>query len=347
MAGEKRTAAAPVKEQLFGEPYSFSFFQTVALLEKLHSGGTGLGKEPRPSREPVRFSVSPGFAFPPSDVAGLKGGTGEGAPTLEVAFLGLIGPSGVLPNWYNELALERRSQKDGALSDFFDIFQHRLLTMFYLAWKKYRLPIAYRPDAQDDFSFYLRCLMGLGTEGLLDKVGLPAESPMYCGGLLSRAAPTVAAVSATVSYYFGVAAGVDQFVERMITLGPEERSAIGRANSTLGVDTVCGSQVWECQTRFRLNIGPMPFESFRRFLPSGDLLAPLFSLVRYQVGIEYEFEVQVLLDRNEVPSCRLGVPEGGGGRLGWSTWLKSPGIPMRGDPRAVFQMGDVTGLGVP
>lgn len=343
MAGEKRAASAPVKDQLFEEFYRFSFFQAVALLEKLDTKGKGLGKEPRPSREPVRFSVPPGFSFPPSDLAGLKAAAGEGPPTLEVAFLGLIGPSGVLPNWYNELALERRSQKDGSLVAFFDLFQHRLLSMFYLAWKKHRLPVTYRPDAQDDFSFYLRCLMGLGTGGLMERLGLPAESPMYCGGLMSRSVPSAGALSATVSYYFGVPASIDQFVERMITLGPEDRTTIGRANSTLGVDTVCGSQVWECQTRFRLNIGPMPFESYRRFLPSGDQLAPLFSLVRYQAGIEYEFEVQVVLDRNEVPPCRLGVREGGGGRLGWSTWVKSPGTTLPDDPRAVFQMGDAAG----
>jgi type VI secretion system protein ImpH len=343
MATEKRSARPPLKERLFEEFYKFSFYQAVTLLERLAPEGDGIGKELRPAREAVRFSVQPGFAFPPSDLSSLRVRDGESQPTLEVAFFGLIGPSGVLPHWYNELAAERKSQKDGAMAAFFDIFQHRLLSLFYLAWKKYRFPVSYRPDAKDRFSFYLKSLVGLGTEHLNDRLGLPEESPMYYGGLLSRSIPTAAAVSATVAYYFGVAAQIEQFVERLITLEPGDRTTIGRANSSLGIDTICGSQVWENQTKFRLNIGPMPFESYLRFLPSGDRLGPLFSLVRYQVGIEYEFEVRVILNRASVPPCRLGVAEGGASRLGWSAWLQAPGVPLGADPHATFQMEDVAG----
>jgi type VI secretion system protein ImpH len=343
MAREKRSTHPSLKERLFREFYKFTFFQAVTLLERL-APRTQIGQELRPSREAVRFSVPPGFAFPPSDLVGLGVRDGdEQQPILEVAFLGLIGPSGVLPSWYNELALERRSQKDGALTAFFDMFQHRLLSLFYLAWKKYRFAVSYRPDAQDRFSFYLRSLMGLGTEGVSGKLGLPAESPMYYGGLLSRGVPSAAAVSAAVTYYFGVRAGIDQFVGRLIELGPEDRTVIGMANSRLGIDTVCGAQVWESQTKFRLNLGPMPFESYLRFLPSGDQLASLFALVRFQVGIEYEFEVRIFLERNDVPACRL-CERGGGARLGWSAWLKAPDVPLSTDPHATFQMEDVEGI---
>ncbi|MFZ4858654.1 MAG: type VI secretion system baseplate subunit TssG [Desulfuromonadaceae bacterium] len=345
MGSEKRTESTPVKERLYNEFYRFSFYQAVSLLERLASGRKKVGEELSPGREPVRFSVIPGFSFPASDISSLDIAEGETQPVLEVAFLGLIGPSGVLPYWYNELAAERRSQKDTALTAFFDIFHHRLLSLFYLAWKKYHFQNSYRPDAKDRFSFYLKSLIGLGTVGLSENLGLPAEAPMHFGGLLSRRTPTVSAVSSSVSYYFEVDACIDQFVSRLITLCQEDRTAIGKANSRLGVDTVFGSQIWENQTMFRLNLGPMPFKVYTRFLPGGDKLVSVFSFVKYQVGIEYEFDVRVILKREDAPSCRLGGASADGTRLGWTTWLKSPSIPLKADPFATFQESDAVGNG--
>jgi type VI secretion system protein ImpH len=340
MAPKKRSENTPLKERLFREFYRFSFFQAVALLERLAPEKTEIGEAKRPSQEAVRFSVKPGFAFPASDISGLRMVEGEEQPRLEVAFLGLIGPSGVLPHWYNELALERTSQKDLAMTSFFDIFHHRLLSFYYLAWKKYHFPVTYSSDAGDRFSFYLRCIMGLGTDHLSGKFGLPDESLMYCGGLMSRQVPTATALAATVAYYFETTVKIDQFVDRLLTLEPEDRTVVGRANSSLGINTVCGSQIWENQSKFRVNLGPMPFKTYSRFLPSGDRLRPLFSLVKYQVGIEYEFDVRIILKREDVPSCQLGTTGPTAPRLGWSTWVKAPGVPLHADPSATFQERD-------
>jgi type VI secretion system protein ImpH len=339
MACAQRGKDTSVKERLFREPYRFSFFNAVELLERLASDKEPLGEALSPGREGVRFRVSPGFSFPASDVRALE--EREGLNSLEVAFLGLIGPSGVLPHWYNELAAERKSQKDGSLAAFFDLFHHRLLTLFYLAWKKHRFELNYRPDAGDRFSFYLRSLVGLGTDGLSGKLGLPEESPMFFAGVLSRGVPSADAVCSAVSYYFQVDACIDQFVGRMITLGTDDRTALGTVNCRLGAEAVCGSQVWESQSKFRLNLGPMPFDTYVRFLPGGGRLKPLFSLVKYQVGLEYEFDVRVILKKEDVPGCRLGGGESGAGRLGWSTWLKSPGLPLGANPHATFQEEDV------
>jgi type VI secretion system protein ImpH len=40
------------------------------------------------------------------------------------------------------------------------------------------------------------------------------------------------------------------------------------------------------------------------------------------VGLEFEFGVQLVLDRDEVPLCVLGN-YGSGPRLGWTSWLKT------------------------
>jgi type VI secretion system protein ImpH len=336
VAPEKRQSSSPLEKSFEEEFYSYSFFKAVDLLEKLYSDRKPLGETQDPRQEAVRFSVKPGLAFAPSDIASFKAATGDEPCSMDVAFMGLIGPSGVMPHWCNELAGERKKKKDFSLSAFYDIFHHRFISLFYLAWKKHQFPVTYLPGSRDKLSGYLLSLAGLGTDGLRGRIGLPEESLSFYCGLLSRQTPSAVSIESAVAYYSGTSVAVEQFVERMIPLSREDQTSLGTANARLGEDTVCGSFVWDCQTKFRVNLGPMSFDEFQRFMPNGDLLRPIFSFVRYMVGIEYEFEVRVLLKRDEVPPCILGAATPAP-RLGWTTWTKSPGHKHLDDPYITFE----------
>ena len=134
---------------------------------------------------------------------------------------------------------------------------------------------------------------------------------------------------------------LDQFIDRLLPLEPEDRTRLGTANARLGENAVCGSHVWESQTKFRVNLGPMTFSKFLRFIPSGDLIRPIFSIVRYMVGAEFEFEIRIHLKREEVPPCILGDSSSAGPRLGWTTWLSAPGVSLNEDPSLTFQENDI------
>src|SRR5262249_53540855 len=96
-------------------------------------------------------------------------------PQMTVAFLGLIGPSGVLPRHYTELLMrqekEDKGPEAGALRAWIDLFNHRLIALFYRAWTKYRFFIQYERDQwtdtdPDSFSRCLFSLVGLGLPAL-------------------------------------------------------------------------------------------------------------------------------------------------------------------------------------
>jgi type VI secretion system protein ImpH len=342
MAAEKREQGTPLKERLFKEPYGFSFFMAVNLLESyLFPEKKQLGSALSPNEEAVRFTVKPGLVFPPSDIVALNLADDEKPADMGVTFMGLIGPAGVLPHWYNELAIERNRQKDYSLTSFLDIFHHRLISLFYLAWKKNRWQIQYLPGARDNYSGFLLSFLGLGTPGLASRLGQPEESLIFYSGLLSRPVPSIVAIEAAVEYFSDARAEVDPFIDRIVSIDPEEQTKIGSANARLGVDAVCGSCAWENQTKFRVNIGAMGYTHFVRFLPSGELLAPIFELVRYMAGIEYEFEIRVILKREEVPLCTIGMETPAAPRLGWSTWVKSADFIHQEDPSATFSEADV------
>jgi type VI secretion system protein ImpH len=263
---------------------------------------------------------------------------GESRAEMEVAFMGLIGPNGVLPGWYNELAIERTRQKDSSLISFLDMFHHRFISLFYLAWKKHRLAVTHLASAEDRISRSLLCLIGLGTEGLSGRIGFPADSFIYNSGLLSRQVPSAVAIESAAAYFTGVEAEMHQFVDRIIPLDPEDYTRVGVANGELGVNAVCGSEVWENQTKFRLHLGPMDYGRFIRLLPTGDMFRPIISLIRYMVGIEFDFDLRLILRREDVFPCRLGGMETPlSPRLGWTTWFAVPGETYPEDPCVTVQ----------
>ena len=50
---------------------------------------------------------------------------------------------------------------------------------------------------------------------------------------------------------------------------------------------------------------------------------PLNDLVRFLAGAEYDFDVQLVLKKEEIPECLLASGAAAPPMLGWTTWLKS------------------------
>ena len=65
----------------------------------------------------------------------------------------------------------------------------------------------------------------------------------------------------------------------------------------------------------------MKFEQFAAFLPNGSAYNPATELTRFLVGQEFDFDVQLILKKEEAPACRL--KQSAQALLGWTTWLKT------------------------
>lgn len=306
------------------------FFPLVDLLERMLPGNHEVGAATSPEGEKIRFTVRKGFGFPPGDVTAISFDE-DGTAEVEVALMGLIGPSGILPHWYHELVLERERAGDHAMGDFYDLFQHRIISIFYRAWKRSSLLPQKRSDHNDVFTSHLFSFLGLGTEGLREKL-VASEAPLlqFCGQA-SRQVASASTVSQVLQMVFGVGVEVEPFVPRMMDVASADLTMLGQNNSRLGVDTVCGCQACDVQSTFRLTLGPMGYEDFLE-LSSARQLKHMVSLVRFLVGPEYEFEIRLVLKKEEVPGCRLAPATADAPTLGRCTWLKAPGTELDTDP---------------
>jgi type VI secretion system protein ImpH len=321
-----------VRERLLAEGHRFEFFQAVRLLERIAHDRDPVGGPGPPAREAVRFRTRVSLEFPASSIHEVRDTERAGAPPeMVVSFLGMTGPLGVLPHCYTELLLDRTRQKDNALWEFLDIFNHRLLSFFYRAWEKYRFPISYERTGQDSFTEYLFDLIGMGTPGLRGRMVIPDKALLFYAGLIAQRPHSAIAVESILRDYFGVSVAMQQFRGRWIPLDPENWSRLGAANSTLGGDMVCGARVFNAQSMFRLKLGPLTLQEFQAFLPNGAFHKATGEWTRLLVGLEFDFDVQLVLRKEEVPPCQLG----GGAlpRLGWTSWLKTEDL--KEDPSEV------------
>lgn len=331
-----------VEQTLFDEPYRFDFFQAVRLLERLFPERVPVGRVSEegqvvaPSREIARFRTLVSLVFPPSQVHNLTRdgesrweGEGEKPPQMEVAFMGLTGPLGVLPNTYTELLIERLRRKDRALYEFLDLFNHRMISFFYRAWEKYRFPVAYERGLGDDqFTTCLSAIIGLGTHGLRKRMSLCDEGLLCYGGLIAQRPHSASALAAIISDYFAVPARVAQFAGQWLKLDAEGVSQLGRASNALGISTVAGARVWDNQSKFRIKLGPLTYKQLTWFLPVGSAFKPMMDLTRLLAGTEFDFDVQLMLKAEEVPGSLLTTRARRRPMLGWNTWLKTKAFTM-------------------
>ncbi len=316
---------SPLGEALREHPGRFSFFQMVRLIERLSPNRVAVGRFGPPEREAMRFGVNNTLSFPPSPVHSLEWPEGQ-RPTITVNFMGLTGPMGVLPFAMTELIRDRIRSKDRTLRDFFDLFNHRMISLFYQAWEKYRFFVAYERDQKDRFSKYLMSFVGLGSDGLQRRQPIRDDSLLYYSGLLSLQPRSAVALEQIVGDYFGIPVEVEQFVGAWHSVSVADQCSLegGREYSEqLGVGAIAGDEVWSHESRLRLKLGPLTIGQYLDFLPPGEAYEPLQTILKFYSGYEFEYEVELILKRDDVPVCELGKDIQAKPFLGWTTWMKS------------------------
>jgi len=325
-------AETPLGMDLRDDPCSFEFFQAVALLQRIMSDRRPVGHFSSPEDEALRFHVNPRMGFPASEIQQLE--FHDDAPAdMMVNFMGLTGPLGVLPYVYSELILERLRAKDRSLAAFFDIFNHRAISLFYRAWQRTRFPVNYASDTRDYFSQYLRDLLGIGTAGLRDRQEIEDEALMHYVSLVAMQSRSAVALEQVLADYFEVPVEIEQFTGDWYTLDQSTQCAMNERDSMstqIGAGAVVGDAVWDRQGRVRIRIGPIGMQRYTDFLPGGSAHSALRAITQFFSNGCVDFEAQLVLDRNEVPAVELDLNARHPARLGWVSWAKT--APLGADP---------------
>ncbi len=322
MAGTNWEETDRVVRALTERPYGFDFFRAIRLLENLHSDRPKVGTAERSEEEIVRFGQKPSLAFAPSTVEAYEEAKGGGPARLFVRFLGLLGPNGPLPLHITEFVHDRLlNSRDGAFAAFLDVFNHRVLSLFYRSWAAAQKTVDFdRPD-ESRFAAYIGSLFGIGMPSLLNRDAVPDRAKLYFSGRLVSQTRNAEGLEAIVESFFGIPTVIEEFSGFWMKIPTENQCRLGESPSTgsMGINAIAGTRKYETQLKFRIRMGPMKLRDLERLLPGGDSFKRLKAWVLNYVGYELKWDVQCVVEAKEAPSACLGQM----GRLGLSCWAKS------------------------
>ena len=160
---------------------------------------------------------------------------------------------------------------------------------------------------------------------------LPDESLLFYRGLFALHARSATALQQVLTDYFDVPVEVEQFVGAWYPLVPNQCQLDNlEVSEQLGIGAVVGDEIWDQGAGVRVRLGPLDLQQYLDFLPEGTAYAPLRAITRFFSGEEIDFEVQLILKREEVPVCELDEVVAVVPQLGWLSWVKS--APMTRDP---------------
>jgi type VI secretion system protein ImpH len=325
-------SGASARDRLFADGGRFSFYQAVKILSILHARASRESAPPAHGSVPVRFRSRMSFDFPGDDIEHIAAaGIDQPFPQMLVNFLGLAGAHGPVPVVYTEPLLR---QRNSALRDFLDIFNHRLILLLYRIHEMHHPELSADSPEQSLAANHLSALFGLGPDAdsaARSRLWVPDRALLHYSGLLAHRPHSASGLERLLADYFQVDVAVEEFVGAWLELSQDQWTRIGvrqGRNQRLGDGVFLGKRVWDQHARVIIRLGPLDLCTFERFLPDRVAYKPLRDLTRFYLGDEVDFSFKLVLRADEIPSAAPFDGRGSGPavrqvELGRLSWLES------------------------
>jgi type VI secretion system protein ImpH len=307
------------------QPYAFDLYQALRRLECAYRAWPRLGTATRPAEEPVRLGQAVSLKAAASTLSHFEPARGSRPAHLYNYFFGVLGPNGPLPLHLTEYAKQRAHlAHDRSLVAFLDLFNHRLLSLFYRAHASADPATQHDRPESDRFAAYVASLTGYGLPSLRDRDGLADNAKLYYAGLFAPQTKNAEGLCALLEDYLDVKARVEEFVGEWVTLPAAQAWRLGqgpkRASPMMGLlssTALVGTRVWLRQHRFRVALGPLRHDQFQSLLPGTPGFSRVHALVRNYVGDELKWDLRLTVADEALRPAQLGS----GAQLGRTSWL--------------------------
>ena len=327
-------SAAGLKQELLEEGPAFSFFQVVRLLRHLILQSSEKHEVPFDFNKMIRIQPNLTLAFPASDVESIQelGDPAEHRFLVTANFLGLYGPASPLPTFYTEELIEEAAEDESVSRDFIDILNQRLFALLFECWGKYHQSLKVVEEESSVYINRLFCLLGLGEASFRKDITDPHRLLRYIGLFTQLPHSALGLKTLLNDALGGIPIQIIPCVMRIAKIPRNQTLSLGAAGCRLGTDTYLGDELPDRMGRFRIQLGPLKLDDFKRFSPGSEDFDRVSFLTDLYFVEPLEYELELILAEGEALTACLGDPARA--TLGVDTWIfSSPGL---GEVRAVF-----------
>lgn len=325
----QRQPRTSVIDRLFAQPYRFQFGQAIRIID------AWLGKDLIDMDvldHCVRFRSRTSMAFPASEIDSIEpqyGIDADGKPLpadgrircigITSPLIAMLGSTGVLPGHFTDsvTAAHHRSSHTGQ-SAFFELVSHRPTVLFYQAWSLSRW--SYRHGGSRVLSHLPIALAIAGHSNVSTASSVPQTLPAMHAATVRRHTVTARMLASILSEYFGVPIAVEQFLRKWSRLPLAYQARLGSPHLRADMLLTVGERIFEPGRWVRLRIGPLTKTQFDRFLPGQDCAKALPAVLALFPMEGLRFEVQLVLQAQDIAPIRLGGPPSSWPRLGYGTF---------------------------
>ncbi|TYK65446.1 type VI secretion system baseplate subunit TssG [Colwellia echini] len=364
-----------VIDKLAQYPHQFSFKQAVRVIERSNnyndaftiSAIQSVGHFMPPLSECIRFTSNQSLSFPSSEIYSIEplypnhqdlDGNDNNQWKMTLNFIGLTGSNGVLPYHYTETVLKRLKVKDKTVSEFFNLFNHRIASLFFQSSVKYFAPLEYErcrlkqrvsnttntteqynsvlgksvnqsasKAKTDNFTKMLLSLVGLGTDNLTNRLYTKDESLLHYAGLFSNSVRSASGLKQILESHFSLPVEIKEFVGQWQPLIDDVRSRLPMTgglgqNNQLGRTVMLGKSGFFAQGKVNIILGPLTAAQLKKFSPHTPYLKALDELVRLYLGFEHDYSFTLRTLKKELPTD-VSFAAKNKPILGWTSWLSS------------------------
>lgn len=323
MAGEHRTTLDSVAQTLteMNEQIgSFDFVAAVRQLECAYPDKPRVGDAARVRDDVVRLSQHVNLGFQGRALHSLERTSGAHDYRLYVNFLGLLGSNGPMPLHYTEYADQRtRHNADPTFKEFLDLFNHRLLSLFYRASVQFDPAVSFDRSGNNPYADVLGALCGLLPEASANRDSIADSAKRHYPGWMASSAKSPDGIKAILSDYFELPFDVREWVGAWLPLPASSVARLGSGDAAiqLGRSAHLGKRVWSIRHKFQISMGPLDLDTFSSFRPGSKRAKALHDLVRNYIGDEWDWDLELVLSAGERQAMALNHRSS----LGFDSWI--------------------------